>query len=223
MTLGSGGCERIVGIHAPYRFDAGLPVDTSTIDVPSLDPVATDGPGEALIPSGDAATGDAGPTGLLAGVGTLVVRHTGNCLDVRGPLTAFANPGLQQASCDGSPEQDFRFRKNPDGTYVIAPASPIAGATAADPGCVDVEKFSLTNGASIIAYLKYNGTANQKWIVNEVDGPYFKLSNQLSGRCLEANPSQAEGIPPIQQWECSDDVDAGIPRENQMWKFVLKH
>ena len=89
--------------------------------------------------------------------------------------------------------------------------APIALVTDLSGNCLQPAGKSMEPGAAIVQE-KCAGVAENVWILTDVGNGNFHLMNGLSGLCLDARGSAANGTP-VQQWTCGQ-----ITNEN--WEFV---
>ncbi|WP_223125631.1 RICIN domain-containing protein [Streptomyces sp. TRM68367] len=133
---------------------------------------------------------------------TMKARHSGKCADVAGSSTA-DGAAVQQLSCQGGDNQQWRLRSAGGGYYQIV---------AQHSGkCLDVASASTANGAAVIQWTCHGGT-NQQWQPHDAGSGYFELVAQHSGKCLDvASASTADGAR-LQQYSCLDG-------QNQQWNL----
>lgn len=147
---------------------------------------ATDGSVEDPGGEGDALTSDAYYT--IEGI------QSGKCVGVSSGSTTPA-AGVDQATCDGSNQQQWRLHAIGDRTFQL---------TAKHSGqCLDVSYYSSDNGASVQQW-PCTGSANESWKVIWTGDGEVELVAEHSGKCLDVKDfSRADGGT-LQQWSCGD-------------------
>lgn len=143
---------------------------------------------------------------------TLIARHSGKCLDVRGGESAtYDGAQLQQWDCLGSRNQVFYTKSfgAGDDWYIVADHS---------GRCLDVTGGASTNGALIQQYdclgaAQYNQTFR---LVPTGDRDVYTIATKASGygSCLDVASVSMENGANVQQYQC-------IPgASNQQWRLV---
>ncbi len=126
---------------------------------------------------------------------TLVSQRSVLCINVpNGSLSNLTQ--LQQAACNGSNSQTFKFNSvaGKSGVYTFYNLN--------SSKCVDVNGASQTDGGQVVQYSCGGGT-NQQWRLNHQGGGIYELVAQHSNKCMYlANGSSLAGTN-IQQWTCN--------------------
>lgn len=139
-----------------------------------------------------------------AGATTLVAKHSGHCLDVRGG-TAATNVGarIEQWSCTGEANQSFTFKDMGAGRFeLIAKHS---------GKCVDLVGGGGANGTEI-EQSTCTGATTQLWEPRALGGGATELVSVSSGRCLDVTGgpnATSEGVL-TELWDCTGEA-------NQSW------
>ncbi|MGN0596615.1 MAG: RICIN domain-containing protein, partial [Ruminiclostridium sp.] len=76
----------------------------------------------------------------------------------------------------------------------------------------DVEGGSGSNGANICQW-DYHGGANQQWIIEPVDGGYYKIINAKTGKSIDVEARSTADNANVLQW----DYQGGW---NQQWSII---
>ncbi|HJQ22669.1 MAG TPA: RICIN domain-containing protein [Blastocatellia bacterium] len=134
------------------------------------------------------------------GEGELIAQHSGKCLTVTGGK----GTRVQQADCDGSRRQQWRF--DPTETkgvyYIVAKLNELV---------LDVAGEGQANGAPIILW-EWHGRANQRWGVKVIRRGVYAFTAAHSGRCLDIEGiSQSDGAR-AHQWDY-------LGGANQQWEL----
>lgn len=128
---------------------------------------------------------------------TLVVNHTGQCLDVPNASTVQAVQ-LQQFTCNGTGAQLFDFSPVSGKTDVCNIINRNSGL------CLDISGATLTNGAQVVQWACNTG-ANQQYLLTPISSAgakAFQVKPQHSNKCVEiVGASQTRGAL-AQQWDC---------------------
>ncbi|WP_397608496.1 DUF1800 family protein [Silanimonas sp.] len=141
---------------------------------------------------------------------TAVVEHSGMCLEVPGASTA-ANVQLVQNTCNGRPEQSFRFQViNPvTQTYYIV-------ATHSNQ-CVVASTAVQANGTTLVQTACSSPTTNsvQQFRFERMasSGNRFRLRNIAQDRCVDVANSDTRANRPVHLWSCQG-LTSG---RNQNW------
>ncbi len=139
---------------------------------------------------------------------TLVAKHSGKCLDVRG-ISARPGAVIQQWTCSGENNQKWFLRANHDGSYEIQSAHSRL--------VLDVAGTSRARGVDVVQWPSAP-VATERWRVQTAGNGYDSLIVENSGMCLDVvgGPSATRNGVPTQQWPC-------IGGDNQAWALVSKH
>jgi endoglucanase len=130
----------------------------------------------------------------------IVVKHSGQCLDVQGGNTASGTP-LIQWPCHNGSNQRWTFKDMGDGTYsVISDAS---------GKCLDVEGGSRQPGARFIIWPCHGGDNQRFSWQDPVDGWYLIVAKH-SGQCMDVQGASMQPGAPVIQWPCHGG-------DNQRW------
>lgn len=131
---------------------------------------------------------------------TLIVKHTGKCMDVSGVSNA-NGAGVTQYDCHGGPNQAWTLTEKSGGYYTL-----IAKHSGK---CLDVSGVRTDNGAGITQYDCHNGP-NQLWSLTERGGGYYLLKAKHSGKCVDVSGASGGNGAGLIQYDCH----AG---DNQLW------
>ncbi|MFI7017314.1 RICIN domain-containing protein [Streptomyces sp. NPDC050164] len=135
---------------------------------------------------------------------TMKARHSGKCADVAGSSTA-DGAAVQQLSCQGGDNQQWRLRSVGEGYYQIV---------AQHSGkCLDVSSASTANGAAVIQWT-CKGSTNQQWQLQDAGSGNVELVARHSGKCLGVTSASTADGARLQQFDCSGG-------ENQQWSLAL--
>lgn len=136
------------------------------------------------------------------GTYSLVVRHSGMCLDVTGGSTADRTP-LQQWGCGDQANQHWTVVDKGSSRYELV--SQMSGK------CVDVPAKSKESGVRLEEYT-CNGGANQLWSFVPSGSGTYQIVSVNSGLCMsDLNASTSSGNPVIQE-TCTGN-------SNKQWAF----
>jgi hypothetical protein len=142
-------------------------------------------------------------TGVVQGANgatdSLVVRHSGKCLDVSSGSTA-DSARLLQWPCNSATNQRFTVQSLGNGYHRLV---------ARHSGkCLDVSSGSTADGATVLQYT-CSGQTNQQWQLRDAGG-YLQVVARHSGKCLDvASASTADGAR-VLQYACGSGT-------NQQW------
>jgi beta-glucanase (GH16 family) len=137
---------------------------------------------------------------------TVVAKHSGHCLDVRGGVAA-TNDGarIEQWSCTGQPNQAWTFKEVGTGRYQIV---------AKHSGkCISLVGGGTAN-TTALEQATCTGATAQLWRANDLGGGATALVSVASGRCLDVTGGPAatsEGVL-TELWDCT-----GLA--NQSWSI----
>lgn len=135
---------------------------------------------------------------------SLIVQHSGKCMDVAWGSTA-PEAKVIQWSCHGGLNQQVDIIQTPDGWHQIKFKH--------SNMCLDVPYGSQNPGVQLQQYPCNNGD-NQKFSVPSCSGCTGPIKNKASGLCVDVyNASTADGAAVI-QWGCHSG-------SNQKWKLAL--
>ncbi|WDV49259.1 RICIN domain-containing protein [Streptomyces coeruleorubidus] len=135
---------------------------------------------------------------------TMKARHSGKCVDVAGSSTA-DGAAVQQLSCQGGDNQQWRLRSVGEGYYQIV---------AQHSGkCLDVSSASTANGAAVIQWT-CKGSTNQQWQLQDAGSGYVELVARHSGKCLDVTSASTADGARLQQFDC-------LGGQNQQWSLAL--
>jgi hypothetical protein len=141
--------------------------------------LAIDGRGEAPIPEG-----------------TFRIQTTtaaNRCLDAEQGLGDQGD--AQQAACNGSARQRYRFVNVGSGVYEVH--------AAITERCLDVSGASPEDGATVQQYLCNHGLA-QHWVARSSGNGRFQLLAQTgNNRCLDIDGGSSASGARVQQWTCN--------------------
>ncbi|MGL6291011.1 MAG: DUF1800 family protein [Silanimonas sp.] len=141
---------------------------------------------------------------------TAVAEHSGLCLEVPNASTA-ANVQLVQNTCNGRPEQSFRFQviDATTQTYFIV-------ATHSDQ-CIVSPSINSTDGTALIQTTCSSPTSNQTHHFRlermAASGHRFRLRNVIQNRCIDVANNDTRTNRPVHFWSCQS-LTSG---RNQNW------
>lgn len=140
---------------------------------------------------------------------TAVVEHSGMCLEVPGASTA-ANVQLVQNTCNGRPEQSFRFE-------VVNAAQQIYTIKAqhAPNQCVASASAGASDGIAVSQQACVASLPMQQWRLEKMDatGNRFRIRNTSAARCVDLANSDTRAGRPVHLWTCQ----ALNASRNQNW------
>ena len=133
--------------------------------------------------------------------GNIVVRHSGQCLTVRGGSRANGANVVQQ-TCGGLTHQQWTLVKQRDNIYQIK----------ADHSgqCLDVDSGSRRPGTNILQWPCHGG-ANQLWRLVPRAGAVL-LQSVMTGQCVDVDSGSRRSGANVLQWLCHGDT-------NQQWQI----
>lgn len=141
---------------------------------------------------------------------TAVAEHSGLCLEVPNASTA-ANVQLVQNTCNGRPEQSFRFQVLDAATqtyYMVATHS---------NQCVVSPSINGTNGTALVQVACSSPTSNPTHHFRlERMGPSdnrFRIRSTIQNRCIDVAGSDTRTNRPVHFWDCQALNSA----RNQNW------
>ena len=142
---------------------------------------------------------------------TAVVEHSGMCLEVPGASTA-NNLQLVQNTCNGRPEQNFRFQ-------VIDAARQRFSVVATHSNlCLSANGSTATDGLALIQTACSSGDTMQVFQLERLRGGGlpFRIRGISSARCVEVTNSDTRTSRPVQFRTCQA-LDSG---RNQNWTLA---
>lgn len=128
----------------------------------------------------------------------LIAENSGLCLS---SVNTTEGTQLEQTTCTGSVEQEWKVTAEGSGYYLVNEAE---GYVADDSGA------STTAGAEVISYAE-NGGTNQQWKFSSNGQGYYNIVNVNSGMCLDVISASSSSGAKIDQWNCNGGT-------NQLWK-----
>lgn len=142
---------------------------------------------------------------------TLVAEHSGLCLEVPGASTA-ANVQLVQNTCNGRPEQSFRFQ------VVDAVAQVFAIQAIHSSQCVAAATSGASDGLAATQQACSISLPMQQFRLERMDatGHRFRLRNISASRCIDVANSDTRVNRPIHLWTCQ----ALTGGRNQNWTLA---
>ena len=149
-------------------------------------------------------------TQAAAFTSTLVVQHSGKCLDLTGG--SFRNgTTLEQESCASSEASTFEFVSVPGqaDTYLIR--------NIRSQKCLDVFRAQTNNGAKLIQYRCGEG-ANQQFELVDAGGGYYQLVAGHSGKCVDVYRAHKTDGTEVTQYSCQG-AETRARYGNQLWKI----
>jgi hypothetical protein len=131
-------------------------------------------------------------SGAGGGVGTIVNRNSGKCVDANGAGTANGTK-VQQYTCNGTGAQSW-VRTATSGGYFRFGTSNSAN---------QVWDIAGTADGALVQLWSYGGGLNQQWLpVSEGNG-YYRFVARSTGKCLDVpGASTADGVQ-LQQYTCN--------------------
>jgi hypothetical protein len=145
--------------------------------------------------------------GTVKGVGggpyyNLVARHSDKCVDV-GDNSAADNAWVEQFTCNGGLNQQWRLENAGDGYYRIL---------AQHSGkCLDVENKSAEDNAFVNQYWCGSGQ-NQQWKFEDQGNGYYRLVARHSGKCLDVAKGSADDNVRLIQYTCGTGFNQQFKR-----------
>lgn len=144
----------------------------------------------------------------FAATTTIVAKHSGKCLDVRGGVTATGNgAAIEQWTCSGQANQAWTLKDMGSAQYEIIASN--------SNKCVDVFNSGTANGTAI-QQMDCTGKPNQLWKLNNLGGGQYQIISSPSGRCLDVTGgagATADGVL-TELWDC-------VPQAtNQTWALT---
>ena len=144
---------------------------------------------------------------------TIVAKHSGKCLDLKGGSTANA-AALEQESCSGSEAPNFEF------TSVSGKSNTYTIKNTRSGKCTDVYKGYTSNGTRLVQYSCGEG-ANQHFKLVNAGGGYYQLVADHSGKCLDVYRAYTSDGTQVTQYSCHSSSERGS-KGNQLWKIDTK-
>jgi uncharacterized protein (DUF1800 family) len=142
---------------------------------------------------------------------TAVAEHSGLCLEVPGASTA-ADVQLVQNTCNGRPEQSFRFQ-------VVNAAQQIFNIHASHSNlCLATNGNTAADGVALIQAACSGGNTTQQFRLEKLlaTGQRFRIRGISSARCIEVTNSDTRTNRPVQFRTCQA-LDSG---RNQNWTLA---
>jgi hypothetical protein len=142
----------------------------------------------------------------FAATTTIVAKHSGKCLDVRGGVTATADGArIEQWACSGQANQAWTLKDMGGAQYEII---------ASNSGkCIDILNGGTANGTAI-QQLSCTGQTKQRWKLNSQGSGQYQIISVSSGRCLDVTGgtgATGDGVL-TELWDCTGQA-------NQSWKL----
>jgi hypothetical protein len=145
------------------------------------------------------------PTGATT---TIVAKHSGKCLDVRGGVIATGDAAaIEQWSCSGQANQAWTLQRIAYDSFEMI---------ASNSGkCVDVFNDGTANGTAI-QQMSCTGRPNQLWRLKSLGSGLYQIISTSSGRCLDVTggPAATGNGVLTELWDCSGQA-------NQSWALNL--
>jgi hypothetical protein len=143
----------------------------------------------------------------FAATTTIVAKHSGKCLDVRGGVAATGNGvRIEQWTCSGQANQAWTLKDMGGAQYEII---------ASNSGkCLDIFNGGTANGTAI-QQLDCSGQPKQLWRLNSQGGKLYQVISISSGRCLDVTggpTATGDGVL-TELWDCT-----GLA--NQSWTLT---
>jgi hypothetical protein len=145
----------------------------------------------------------------FAATTTIVAKHSGKCLDVRGGVTATGNGApIEQWTCSGQANQAWTLKDMGNFQYELIASN--------SNKCVDIFNGGTANGTAI-QQMDCTGKSNQLWRLNNLGSGQYQIISISSGRCLDVTggPSAIGDGVLTELWDC-------VPQAtNQMWALTV--
>jgi uncharacterized protein (DUF1800 family) len=140
---------------------------------------------------------------------TAVVEHSGLCLEVPGASTT-ANLQLVQNTCNGRPEQSFRFEVQNAARQIY-----LIRAQHATNQCVAAATAGTTDGIAVAQQACAATTLTHQWRLEKMDATSnrFRLRNMSADRCIDVAGNDSRVNRPVHLWNCQ----ALTSGRNQNW------
>lgn len=123
--------------------------------------------------------------GIASGTYTLIARHSGKAIGIKGASTA-SGAIVEQETYTGAISQQFVITDMGTGYYQISPVNNTVNK-------LDVSGGSIADYATIIQYPS-NGGTNQQWSFVNLGNGYYEIVSRNSGKCLDiTSASTADG------------------------------
>lgn len=136
---------------------------------------------------------------------TAVAQHSGLCLELPGAV-ATLDTQLVQNTCNGRPEQGFRFEPV-NGLPQVVKLRTSANA------CVGARAAGTVNGTALVQQACGTGT-DQNFRLEAINASTtYRLRHMTSGRCAEIGGNSTRTAAKVQLWDCQSPT-AG---RNQNW------
>lgn len=140
---------------------------------------------------------------------TIVAKHSGKCLDVRGGVTATGNgAAIEQWTCSGQANQAWTLKDIGSAKYELIASN--------SNKCVDIFNGGTDNGTAI-QQMDCTGQINQLWRLNNLGSGQYQIVSVSSGRCLDVTggPSATGDGVLTELWDC-------VPQAaNQTWTLTV--
>jgi hypothetical protein len=131
----------------------------------------------------------------------LIRKGSGKCVDIVGGASSDGT-GLQQWTCQGSANQQFRVENLGSGNVRLV--NPATGK------CVDIDGAGTTNRTRVQLW-SCNDTVAQVFTPQAI-GSYTRLRNPNSGKCVDVNGASNDSGVGLQLWTCNTS-------DAQLWSF----
>lgn len=132
----------------------------------------------------------------------MISKKSGKCLEVPEAANGVAGVQLDQSTCSGGLNQNFKLTPTATGYEISIQSSGLQMDVQGGPNMI-------RNGAPVIQYPFWGGT-NERWTVSSTGDGYYTIAAVSSGKCLDiAHQSTADGAL-AQQWACWSG-------DNQKW------
>ncbi|HEY8101101.1 MAG TPA: RICIN domain-containing protein [Burkholderiaceae bacterium] len=150
-----------------------------------------------------------GTSSAFAATTTIVAKHSGKCLDVRGGVTATGNGApIEQWTCSGQANQAWTLKDMGGAQYELIASN--------SNKCVDIFNGGTANGTAI-QQMDCTGQPNQLWKVNSLGSGQYQIISTSSGRCLDVTggpTATGDGVL-TELWDC-------VPQAtNQSWALTV--
>ncbi|MFY2764386.1 DUF1800 family protein [Arenimonas sp. MALMAid1274] len=136
---------------------------------------------------------------------TAVAQHSGRCMELPGAV-ATLDIQLVQNTCNGRPEQGFRFE-------------PVSGVVqgvklrTSTNACVGPRAAATANGTALVQQACSAG-AEQNFRLEAINASTtYRLRHMSSGRCMEISGSSQQAGGRVQLWDCQSPTSG----RNQNW------
>lgn len=143
----------------------------------------------------------------FAATTTIVAKHSGKCLDVRGGVTATSDGApIEQWTCSGQANQAWTLQRMGAGNAFEIIASNSGK-------CLDM---AGTDEGSAIRQMTCTGQSNQLWRLKDLGNDLYQIISPWNGHCLDVTGGPAatgDGVL-TELWNCTGEA-------NQSWTLTI--